>query len=130
MFDFMNRMHQEKRGRMNGPAQPETPAASAESYAPSSPAGDQADLFQELMSRQGSIGGGAEQPGKQGMATGGKPEMFPGMQGMAIAPQGMPNPSTKVPPAWDRYQTAQQMMEGYRNGWQPNPLLTRILGGR
>lgn len=40
----------------------------------------------------------------------------------AIPPSGG---KTNTPPQVTRYSNAQQMMEAYRNGWNPNPLLLR-----
>ena len=42
----------------------------------------------------------------------------------------MPNAPTKVLPAWQRYITGQKMQQAYANGWEPNPMLIRVLGKR
>lgn len=44
-------------------------------------------------------------------------------------PQAAPVEGPKVPPRMERYQTAQHMIDGYQNGWSPNPMLIRILEG-
>ncbi len=49
---------------------------------------------------------------------------------VADTPQEMPNSSTKVPPQWQRYVTAQKMQHAYANGWQPNPMLIRVTDGK
>lgn len=51
------------------------------------------------------------------------------------APTGLPAPTpsaqpAKVPPAWKRYATALKMQQGYANGWEPHPIITRLLGGQ
>jgi hypothetical protein len=49
------------------------------------------------------------------------------------APTGLPahtpNPQAKTPPAWQRWLTSLHMQKAYANGWQPNPVLLRILEG-
>ena len=49
------------------------------------------------------------------------------------APTGLPahppNESAGTPPAWKRYATSLAMQQAYANGWNPNPLLIRALGG-
>lgn len=45
-------------------------------------------------------------------------------------PAGPTQPNTKSAspsPAWQRYETAQRMQEAYRNNWNPNPILIRLL---
>lgn len=58
----------------------------------------------EVNSGSGSIGGGFELP--------------------------FPNIPNRVPPRIERWQTGQKMIDGYANGWQPNPILTRLLADR
>lgn len=41
------------------------------------------------------------------------------------APVTLPNIPTRVPPQAKRFSNAQQIMEAYRSGWQPNPVLLR-----
>lgn len=47
-----------------------------------------------------------------------------------------PMPKTPAPPPGagaqreQRYDTAQQMQDAYRNNWTPNPTLIRLTGGR
>lgn len=53
----------------------------------------------------------------------------PAPMGPGDIPVGVPNESAKVPPRWERFQTAQHMIDGYRNGWSPNPMLVRIMEG-
>jgi hypothetical protein len=36
----------------------------------------------------------------------------------------------KTPPAQQRADTAQDMQDAYRNNWNPNPILLRVLAGR
>jgi hypothetical protein len=45
-------------------------------------------------------------------------------------PQVMPNPHTKTPPAAERFKNGQQIQQAYANGWQPNPVLLRVMLGR
>lgn len=45
------------------------------------------------------------------------------------APDTMPNSHAKTPPRWQRYITGQKMEEAYRNNWNPNPMLIRIMEG-
>lgn len=40
-----------------------------------------------------------------------------------------PSTSTRVPPAWQRWQTGQKMQDAYANNWSPNPMLIRLMGG-
>lgn len=48
----------------------------------------------------------------------------------AIAPPtGQPTEHNRTPPAWKRFERGQRMIEGYANGWNPNPILTRIREG-
>lgn len=64
--------------------------------------------------------------------TGASPPAWPGTpmpMGPGEIPVGLPNESSKVPPRWKRFETGQKMIEGYKNNWSPNPLLTRILEG-
>lgn len=48
----------------------------------------------------------------------------------AAQPITTPTQAAHTPPAWQRFATAQKMMDSYRNGWNPNPLLTRIQDGK
>lgn len=41
-----------------------------------------------------------------------------------------PSSPTKVPPAWKRHATSNAMEDAYRNNWEPNPMLIRLLQGR
>ena len=64
--------------------------------------------------------------------TGATPPAWPGTpmpMGPGELPVGLPNESSKVPPRWKRFETGQKMIEGYKNNWNPNPILTRILEG-
>lgn len=36
----------------------------------------------------------------------------------------------KTPPPQQRADTANAMMDAYRNNWSPNPILLRVLAGR
>lgn len=36
-------------------------------------------------------------------------------------------PTRPKGPAWDRWNTAEQMKDGYANNWQPNPMLIRLM---
>ena len=48
----------------------------------------------------------------------------------ATPPQwSQPNIETNVPPRWKRWDTANKMIDGYQNGWNPNPVLLRLLEG-
>lgn len=49
---------------------------------------------------------------------------------VADTPQEMPNSSTKVPPQWQRYVTAQKMQKAYASNWTPNPILIRVTDGK
>ncbi len=40
----------------------------------------------------------------------------------------LPSIPSRVPPQWDRYVTAEKMKDSYLNGWNPNPLLVRLMG--
>jgi hypothetical protein len=42
----------------------------------------------------------------------------------------MPSEPAKVPPRWQRWNIANQMIEGYQNGWNPNPVLLQLLKGK
>ena len=53
----------------------------------------------------------------------------PTPMGPGDIPTGMPNNYAKVPPRWERFETAEKMKQGYRDGWNPNPMLIRILEG-
>lgn len=81
-----------------------------------------------MQSLAGSIGGGkpmmkeATQPG---IPMGGSPGMGAGIMGSFVG--GLPNPSAKTPPKLERFQNAQEMIGGYQNGWNPNPVLTNLL---
>ena len=50
------------------------------------------------------------------------------------APTGLPAPApnspSRVPPAWQRYRTGLRMQDAYANGWNPNPIMLRILEGK
>ena len=41
-------------------------------------------------------------------------------------PTGQPGIDTQVPPAWKRWDTGRKMIDGYRNNWNPNPIMTRL----
>ena len=72
--------------------------------------------------------GGMKMGPKTGMSVptwSGAPEPM----GPGEIPTGVPNDSAKVPPRWERFETAEKMKNGYRNGWNPNPMLIRILEG-
>ena len=43
-----------------------------------------------------------------------------------LAGQAPPSPKTRVPPDWQRWATAQKMIKGYQNNWNPNPIGTRL----
>ena len=47
-----------------------------------------------------------------------------------MPPVTPPTVPSRVPPQWQRFATAQSMQNGYRNGWQPNPMLTRVIDGK
>lgn len=67
------------------------------------------DLLNTLMSRQ--------------MA----PQPQPAQESVpAVPPSGG---KTNTPPQVDRFVNAQKMMEAYRNGWSPNPLILRAALG-
>lgn len=53
----------------------------------------------------------------------------PTQAGAAGMPQVPPSNPARVPPQWKRWETAQHMTQGYQNGWNPNPMLIRILEG-
>lgn len=55
-----------------------------------------------------------------GGAPGGAPQV--GGNGVPVTP---PNPHTHIPSQNQRFDNAQQLMESYRNGWSPNPMLLR-----
>ncbi len=50
------------------------------------------------------------------------------------APTGLPAPppapASHVKPAEDRYRTGMKMQHAYANGWNPNPMLIRVLEGK
>ena len=54
----------------------------------------------------------------------------PGPMAPGDLPIGLPNESARVPPRWQRFETGQRMQDAYRNNWQPNPMIVRLLGGR
>ena len=39
-----------------------------------------------------------------------------------------PEPKDRLPTAFDRWLMAEKMKAGYRNGWNPNPILTKAMG--
>lgn len=41
-----------------------------------------------------------------------------------------PNIPPHLAPRAQRWATAQQMINGYQNGWQPNPIITRVINGK
>jgi len=45
-------------------------------------------------------------------------------------PTPPPNPSARVPPAWQRWATSQKMQDAYRNNWSPNPMMIRLMEGQ
>jgi hypothetical protein len=45
-----------------------------------------------------------------------------------IQRERIPSSPAKTPPQMDRFITAEKMKAGYANGWQPNPIITRLLG--
>ena len=49
--------------------------------------------------------------------------------GAAPPEWSQPNDSASVPPKWKRWDTANKMIDGYQNGWNPNPILIRLLEG-
>jgi len=59
----------------------------------------------------------------------GPPPMVPTPMGAAPIPPASPppNPQNKVPPAVDRWKTANAMGQAYANNWQPNPMLLQAL---
>ncbi len=50
------------------------------------------------------------------------------------APTGLPAPTPAEPsrthPAWQRYLTSLHMQHAFANGWQPNPMIIRLLEGK
>jgi hypothetical protein len=38
-----------------------------------------------------------------------------------------PPPNGNSASQWDRWSGAQKMIDGFQNGWQPNPVLTNLL---
>lgn len=66
-------------------------------------------------------------PQETGVGTA-KPEDHP------TAPTGLPahtpNEPSKTPPAWQRYLTSLHMQHAFANGWQPNPMIIRLLEGK
>lgn len=73
-------------------------------------AADNQNLHETLLQRQL----GAQQPA------------LPAPTGL---PAPTPNPKSNLPPAWKRYATGLKMQHAYANGWNPNPMLLRILEG-
>ena len=70
---------------------------------------------------------------KMGPKTGMSVPSWPGTpspMGPGDIPIGIPNESARVPPREQRFETGQKMIDGYQNGWNPNPMLIRILEGR
>ena len=58
-----------------------------------------------------------------------KPDLGP-LKGIPWNPTPVtPSMPTQVPPAWKRWDTSQKMEDGYRNNWEPNPILTRLTQG-
>lgn len=100
------------------------------------------DLKDVLMNRAMS---GSQQPQTQPKASGystvssnaaapapqTSPAGVPNYDTMPKAPTGLPAPvpskSNALPPAWQRYATAQKMQNAVANSWSPNPMLIRLL---
>lgn len=49
--------------------------------------------------------------------------------GPAGMPTALPSDPARVPPRWKRFVTAEKMKGAYRNDWQPNPMIVRLLNG-
>ena len=98
------------------------------------PAGGDSGLMDLLMRRKmGPQGEAVGQMAPEGMMSGmmggaGIGAMGKMMQG-AAGPTSLPSAPKHLPPAWQRFATAQKMQEGYKNNWQPNPMLTQALEG-
>jgi hypothetical protein len=85
-----------------------------------------------LMQRQaGNMGSSA-----MGAPVGDQPGMMGGMAGAmgnkivqgAAGPTATPSAPNHLPPAWQRFATAQKMQNAYKNNWQPNPVLMGMMG--
>lgn len=88
------------------------------------------NVFAGLKNAISGIGGSNSSAPKTGMTAPTWPGT-PAPMGPGELPIGLPNEGAKVPPRWQRFETAQKMIDGYQNNWSPNPILTRILeGGR
>ena len=100
------------------------PASNASDTAPLEPQSIMAGMTKAV-----SGAGGMKMQPKTGMT----PPVWPGApapMGPGDIPVGLPNDSAKVPPRVQRFETGQKMIDGYQNGWDPNPLLIRVLEGR
>ena len=75
----------------------------------------------------GGFMGGMKKPMTGMTAPSWPPTPMP--MGPGEIPMGVPNAQVKVPPRVQRFETAQQMQDGYRNNWNPNPMLIRVLEG-
>ena len=87
----------------------------------------QPEVINKLSDAIGGGTAGAQQPN-----TGMTPPAWPPTpmpMGPAEIPIGLPNESARVPPRWQRFQTAQRMQDAIRNDYNPNPMLVRILSG-
>ena len=103
-----------------GDTQPTAPSS------PSSPQQAHGGLISQL--REALTGTTSIAEPKTGMTAPAWPGI-PMPMGPGDLPVGAPTDAAKVPPRWDRFQTAQKMSQAYRDGWQPNPLLIRVLEG-
>lgn len=68
--------------------------------------------------------------GSGGSMMGGLGAGISGMMGQKQSGLDLPPPTmdNKVPPRFERWQNAQQMIDGYQNNWSPNPVLGQLLG--
>lgn len=101
--------------------------ASAGSEMPAQQPIQKPSVYTGLKDALSGFGGGMVKP-----MTGMQPPMWTGApvpMGPGELPVGLPNDSAKVPPREQRFETAQKMIDGYQNGWSPNPMLIRILEG-
>jgi len=98
-------------------------------------------LKDELMKRMGGspepMQKSAVMPGRgigPDLGTGIKPQPPGNAIGQLIGRRGNTNPPptmpNSVPPRWDRWNMAQNMISGYQNQWNPNPVLMQLLGRR
>ena len=146
---LLNRQQPQRQAPQGQPAQPQAPlqarpqgpASSVVSALPQLLMGGR-DGSEAISSRQpqpqvtntlsDAIGGGTA--GSQQPSTGLNPPAWPPTpmpMGPAEIPIGLPNESARVPPRWQRFQTAQRMQDAIRNDYNPNPMLIRVLeGGR